>query len=80
MVETVANNINTDETANTSKEEPLYSITDMSQTMYATSNVNVRDFPFVDGNKIGELSCNQAVTVLGQCIETIDFGALDFLP
>lgn len=72
VVETIAADVDalTTEVINTSQEVLPYSITDMSQTMYTTSSVNVRDFPSVDGNKIGELSYNQAVTVLGQCNET----------
>lgn len=53
-------------------EEPAspYSYTDLSQTMYAQSTVNVRDLPEQSGAKLGSLSTNQEVTVLGQCNET----------
>ena len=47
-----------------------YTYTDMSATMYAQSNVNVRDLPTTDGEKLGALSTNQEVAVSGQCIET----------
>lgn len=58
-------------------EEPVaeeqsspYSYTELSQTMYAQSTVNVRDLPEQSGGKLGSLSTNQEVTVLGQCNET----------
>ena len=53
-------------------EEPSspYSYTELSQTMYAQSTVNVRDLPEQTGAKLGSLSTNQEVTVLGQCNET----------
>lgn len=54
-------------------EEPAspYSYTELSQTMYAQSTVNVRDLPEQSGAKLGSLSTNQEVTVLGQCNETV---------
>ena len=57
-------------------EEPVpepqvkYTYTDMTATMYATQTVNVRNLPSTDGEKIGSLSTNQEVTVIGQCNET----------
>lgn len=58
-------------------EEPVveessspYSYTELSQTMYAQSTVNVRDLPEQTGAKLGSLTTNQEVTVLGQCNET----------
>lgn len=61
----------------TTAEEPVaeepsspYSYTELSQTMYAQSTVNVRDLPEQSGGKLGSLSTNQEVTVLGQCNET----------
>lgn len=53
-------------------EEPAspYSYTELSQTMYAQSTVNVRDLPEQSGAKLGSLTTNQEVTVLGQCNET----------
>lgn len=58
-------------------EEPVaeesaspYSYTELSQTMYAQSTVNVRDLPEQSGGKLGSLSTNQEVTVTGQCNET----------
>lgn len=53
-------------------EEPAspYSYTDLSQTLYAQSTVNVRDLPEQTGAKLGSLSTNQEVTVIGQCNET----------
>lgn len=53
-------------------EEPSspYSYTELSQTMYAQSTVNVRDLPEQTGAKLGSLTTNQEVTVTGQCNET----------
>ena len=53
-------------------EEPAspYSYTELSQTMYAQSTVNVRDLPEQTGGKVDSLSTNQEVTVTGQCNET----------
>lgn len=53
-------------------EEPAspYSYTDLSQTLYAQSTVNVRSLPEQTGEKLGSLSTNQEVTVTGQCNET----------
>lgn len=53
-------------------DEPAspYSYTDLSQTLYAQSTVNVRDLPEQAGAKLGSLSTNQEVTVTGQCNET----------
>lgn len=53
-------------------EEPAspYSYTELSQTMFAQSTVNVRDLPEQTGSKLGSLSTNQEVTVIGQCNET----------
>ena len=53
-------------------EEPAspYSYTELSQTMYAQSTVNVRDLPEQTGAKLGSLPTNQEVTVTGQCNET----------
>lgn len=53
-------------------EEPAspYSYTELSQTLYAQSTVNVRDLPEQTGAKLGSLTTNQEVTVTGQCNET----------
>lgn len=53
-------------------EEPAspYSYTELCQTMYAQSTVNVRDLPEQTGGKLGSLTTNQEVTVTGQCNET----------
>lgn len=48
----------------------VYTYTDISATMYATQTVNVRNLPNTDGEKIGSLSTNQEITVVGQCVET----------
>lgn len=47
-----------------------YTYTEMNATMYATQTVNVRNLPSTDGEKIGSLSTNQEIPVLGQCNET----------
>ena len=39
-------------------------------TMYAKSAVNVRNQPSTDGEKVGQLTQGQEVTVTGQCSET----------
>ena len=49
---------------------PAFTFTDMSATKYAVKSVNVRDTPNADGNKLGTLAFNEAVTVTGQCNET----------
>lgn len=48
----------------------VYTYTDMNQTMWAKSSVNVRDLPSTDGNKAGSLKGGQEVTVTGRCNET----------
>ena len=54
----------------TTEMQAEYTYTDMSATMYATQTVNVRNLPSTDGEKIGSLSTNQEITVIGQCNET----------
>ena len=64
-------------------EEPavVYTYTDLSQTMYAKKDVNVRDLPSVEGNKVDGLSFAEEVTVTGKCNETgwyrINYGGKD---
>ena len=55
-------------TASGSKLE--YTFTELNKTMYAKSTGNVRSLPSTDGDKLGELSKAQEVTVTGQCNET----------
>ena len=55
-------------TAEGSKLE--YTYTELDKTMYANKEVNVRDLPSADGNKLGGLSHAQEVHVTGQCNET----------
>ena len=43
----------------------VYRYTDMNQTMWTKSSVNVRDLPSTDGNKVGSLKGGQEVTVTG---------------
>lgn len=47
-----------------------YTYSDLNKTMYASAEVNVRDLPTTDGNKLGELSKAQEIVVTGQCNET----------
>ena len=47
-----------------------YTYSELNQTMYAKSAVNVRDLPSTDGKKIGSLKASQEITVAGKCDET----------
>lgn len=47
-----------------------YTYSELSQTMYAKSAVNVRDLPSTDGKKIGSLKTSQEITVTGKCDQT----------
>ena len=47
-----------------------YTYSELSQTMYAKSTVNVRDLPSTDGKKIGSLKASQEITVTGKCDQT----------
>ena len=47
-----------------------YTYSELSQTMYAKSAVNVRDLPSTDGKKIGGLKASQEITVTGKCDQT----------
>ena len=47
-----------------------YTYSEVSQTMYAKSAVNVRDLPNTDGKKIGSLKTSQEITVTGKCDQT----------
>lgn len=47
-----------------------YTYSELSQTMYAKSTVNVRDLPNTDGKKIGSLKTSQEITVTGKCDQT----------
>lgn len=58
----------TDKTEETQKEK--YTYTELSETLYAKSSVNVRDLPSTDGKQLGKLSQYDKVTVTGQCNET----------
>mgnify|MGYP000667008572 CR=1 FL=1 len=50
--------------------EAGYTCTEMTQTMYAKSAVNVRDLPSTDGKKIGSLKASQEIVVTGKCDQT----------
>lgn len=61
----------TDAPDNTTPEpEATYTYKDMANIMYAKQAVNVRTLPSTDGERIGSLSADQEVKVIGQCIET----------
>lgn len=47
-----------------------YTYSELSQTMYAKSAVNVRDLPSTDGKKIGSLKASQEIIVTGKCDQT----------
>ena len=47
-----------------------YTYSELSQTMYAKSAVNVRDMPSTDGKKIGSLKASQEIVVTGKCDQT----------
>lgn len=47
-----------------------YTYSELNQTMYAKSAVNVRDLPSTDGKKIGSLKVSQEITVTGKCDQT----------
>lgn len=47
-----------------------YTYSELNQTMYAKSTVNVRDLPNTDGKKIGSLKASQEITVTGKCDQT----------
>lgn len=47
-----------------------YTYSELTQTMYAKSAVNVRDLPNTDGKKIGSLKASQEITVTGKCDQT----------
>ena len=47
-----------------------YTYSEINQTMYTKSAVNVRDLPSTDGKKIGSLKASQEITVTGKCDQT----------
>lgn len=47
-----------------------YTYSELSQTMYAKSAVNIRDLPSTDGKKIGSLKASQEIAVTGKCDQT----------
>ena len=47
-----------------------YTYSELSQTMYAKSAVNIRDLPSTDGKKIGSQKASQEITVTGKCDQT----------
>ena len=66
--ETVASN---DEVAATDQEAgSAYTFTDISETKYAKSKINVRDVPDTIGELLGQLEKGEEIAVNGQCNET----------
>lgn len=59
-----------DNTTPESEPEITYTYKDMANIMYAKQDVNVRSLPSTNGERIGYLSADQEVKVIGQCIET----------
>lgn len=57
-------------TETTTAADAGYTYSELSQTMYAKSAVNVRDMPSTDGKKIGSLKASQEITVTGKCDQT----------
>ena len=57
-------------TETTTAADAGYTYSELSQTMYAKSAVNVRDLPNTDGKKIGSLKASQEITVTGKCDQT----------
>lgn len=47
-----------------------YTFTELKETMYAKSQVNIRSLPSTEGEKIGKLASGDEVKVTGQCAET----------
>ena len=47
-----------------------YTYSELNQTMYAKSAVNVRDLPSTDGKKSGSLKASQEIVVTGKCDQT----------
>lgn len=57
-------------TETTAAADTGYTYSEVSQTMYAKSAVNVRDLPSTDGKKIGSLKASQEIAVTGKCDQT----------
>lgn len=51
-------------------QTPSYTYTDMNEEKYASTELNVRDTPSVDGAVAGTLNTNEKITITGQCNET----------
>ena len=57
-------------TETTTAADAGYTYSELNQTMYAKSSVNVRDLPSTDGKKIGSLKASQEIAVTGKCDQT----------
>lgn len=55
---------------NTPTPTPRFTFKDIAKEMYAKAEVNVRDLPSTEGEKIDRLAAWQKVKVTGQCNET----------
>ena len=66
----VCNNCEATDTRTVADTKLEYTYSDMAATKYAKQSVNVRNLPTKDGERLGGLSMNQAVTITGQCNET----------
>jgi len=66
ILETESEMILVEETETVDSEEAAYIVAEMSAVKYAKSSVNVRKGPSKDYEKVGTLSTNQEVKVIGQ--------------
>ena len=57
-------------TETTTAADAGYTYSELNQTMYAKSAVNVRDLPSTDGKKISSLKASQEIAVTGKCDQT----------
>lgn len=57
-------------TETTTAANAEYTYSELNQTMYAKSAVNIRDLPSTDGKKIGSLKASQEIIVTGKCDQT----------
>lgn len=58
------------ETSEKIVEEVSFTYLDLNKTMYSTTNLNVRNMPNADGEKLGSFQKGTAVEVTGSCRET----------
>lgn len=58
-----------EQTTESESEEIIYTYSELDQTMWATTGVNVRSMPNTEGIKLGILAQGQEVKVTGKCNE-----------